>query len=185
MAGLPTSDRRRFRAGSLLGAVALMLAAACGSAQSERTEHTLRLDDPDNRPAASIEDVGWLVGNWEGEAFGQSFEEVWNPPSGGSMAGFFKLMDGDDVGMYEMLVLLEDEGSLSLRVKHFTKDFIAWEDKEDYVEFKLVRIDPDAIHFSGLSFYRIDENRTDGYIAMRTDDGVREEKLTYRRRESD
>ncbi len=44
-------------------------------AQSQRTEHTFKLDNPDDRPPATLDDVSWLVGNWAGEAFGGTFEE--------------------------------------------------------------------------------------------------------------
>lgn len=164
---------------SLLSILATVALAA--NAQSPRTEHTFQLDG-DTRPPATLEDVAWLVGSWEGEAFGERFEEVWNPASGGSMVGMFKLMSGEDVGFYELMLLVEEEGSLSLKVKHFNPDFSAWEEKKDYVDFKLVKVGPDAAHFSGLSFYRRGNDAIDGYIVMRASDGtIREEKLVYRR----
>jgi hypothetical protein len=71
---------------------------------------------------------------------------------------------------------------LSLKVKHFNADFTAWEEKGDFVDFRLVKLEPDAIHFSGLSFYKRDDNGFDGYIVLRNASGVREEKLVYARR---
>ncbi len=165
----------------LTGTLALFVLAHSACAQSQRTEHTYQLDDPENRPAATLDDVAWMVGNWEGEAFGQTFEEHWNPPSAGSMIGFFKLMSGDDVSFYELLLLVEEEGSLSLKVKHFNADFTAWEDKGDYVDFRYIMSDDDAVHFSGISFYRIDDDNMVAYIVFRSGDDVREEKLVYRR----
>ena len=150
-------------------------------AQTQRTEHTYALDDSGNRPAATLEDVAWLVGNWSGEAFGGQFEEHWNPPTAGSMIGFFKLLENGEVAFYELLLLVEEEGSLSLKVKHFNGDFTAWEDKADYVTFRFIRAEEDAIHFSGFSFYRIDADTMHGYIVFRNGEQVREEKLVYRR----
>jgi hypothetical protein len=161
--------------------LALLLVSHAVLAQSPRTEHTFQLDDTETRPAATLDDVSWLVGNWSGEAFGSTFEESWNPPSAGSMIGFFKLMDGSDVVFYELLLLVEEEGSLSLKVKHFNADFTAWEDKADYVTFRYIKSDGNAIHFSGISFYRIDDNTMHGYIVFHNGDDVREEKLVYRR----
>jgi hypothetical protein len=125
--------------------------------------------------------VSWLVGNWSGEAFGNTFEEGWNPASAGSMIGFFKLMDGDEVAFYELLLLVEEEGSLSLKVKHFNADFTAWEDKADYVTFRYVKSDDDAIHFSGVSFYRIDVDTMHAYLVLRSGEEISEEQLVYRR----
>lgn len=150
-------------------------------AQSLRTEHTFKLDDVDSRPAAGLEDVSWLVGSWSGEAFGNTFEEVWNAPSAASMVGMWKLLDGEQVVFYELMLLVEEEGSLSLKVKHFNADLTAWEDKEDYVRFRLVKISEHEVHFSGLSFVRIDENEIHGFLALNHEGEVREEKLVYRR----
>ena len=162
--------------------VILLTVATGASTQSLRTEHTYRLDDPERRPAATLADVGWLVGSWTGEAFGDTFEEVWNPPSVGSMVGMFKLLKGNAVAFYELLLLVEEEGSLSLKVKHFNDDFSAWEEKEDYVDFRLVRIEEDAIHFSGISFYRVDDDEMHAYLVLHDDDKTWEEKLVYHRR---
>ena len=166
-----------------LGLAALLLCLT-GNAASDSTApaKTYRLDDSGQRPAAVLADVEWLAGSWIGTAFGQRFEQVWNPASAGSMVGMFKLYGDEGVNFYELLLIIEEEGSLALRVKHFTPEFVAWEDKEDYVSFPLVRIDPDAIHFSGLSFYRTDDNTMEAYLAMRSDAGIREEKLLYQRR---
>jgi len=177
------------RAGQNLVCIAVVLAwfglADFGNAQSLRTEHTYVLDDPSSRPAASLEDVSWLVGSWTGTAFGNAFEEVWNPPSAGSMLGMFKVLDEDEVSFYELVLLVEEEGSLSLKVKHFHSDFTAWEEKEDYVRFRLVKIADNAVYFSGLSFHRVGDNEMHGYLALRDEGKVWEEKLVYRRRNED
>jgi len=166
-----------------LASVLIFAASNIAAAQSVLTEHTFKLDDADSRPAATLEDVSWLVGSWTGEAFGSTFEEVWNPPSAGSMIGMWKLLDGDKVNFYELLLLAEEEDSLSIKVKHFGADFIAWEDKEDYLRFRLVKIEQDAVYFSGLSFERINDNEIHGYIVIYKDGKAREEKMIYRRNE--
>ncbi len=162
-----------------------LLMSGTALAQSPRTEHTFQLDDPANQPPATLEDVGWLVGDWVGTAFGAEIEEVWNPPSAGSMVGLFKVIHNDEVSFYEIMLLVEEEGSLNLKVKHFNADFSAWEEKDEHVTFRLVAIEEDAIHFSGLSFYRTGPDAFVGYIAMRYGDEVREEILEYRRRGTD
>ena len=146
-----------------------------------RTEHTFALVDGEARPAATLDDAALLVGHWEGTAFGSRFEAVWNPPSANSMVGLFKLFKDDEVAFYELLQITVQEGSLSLKVKHFSQDFIAWEEKDDFVEFSLVKIDEDALHFGGLSFYRRSNDAMDGYIVMKNAEGIREEPLVYTR----
>lgn len=153
-------------------------------AQTAKTEHTFKLDPSTPRPKANLKDVDWLVGDWVGTAFGKQFEEVWNPASAGSMVGMYKLFDNEKITFYELLLLVEEEGSLSLKVKHFSADFHAWEDKEEFINFKLVKIEPNAIHFSGLSFYRDGPDKINGYIVFKDKQGeVTEERMIYERRE--
>ncbi len=168
---------------SIISLVVLIVFGAPNSvhAQPPRTEHTYKLDDAESRPPATLENVSWLVGSWSGEAFGSTFEEVWNPPSAGSMIGLWKLLNDGQVVFYEIMLIVEEEGSLSLKVKHFNADFTAWEDKEDYVRFRFVKYETDAVHFEGLSFYRIDENTMHAFIVMKHEGNVREEKMVYRR----
>lgn len=163
---------------------ALVLAIATGNAdaQSARTEHTFKLDDPDDRPPATLANASWLAGSWSGEAFGDTFEEVWNPPSAGSMVGMFKLLKDDQVAFYELMLLVEEEESLSLKVRHVNPDFTAWEEKEHYVDFRFVKAGEDVIHFSGISFYRISDDEIHAYLVMHDKGKSWEEKMIYRRR---
>jgi hypothetical protein len=151
-------------------------------AAEPRTEHTYQLEDNETRPAATLSDASWLVGSWTGTAFGQNFEETWNPASADSMVGMFKLMGDDGVAFYEILLMNVDDGSLSLKVKHFNADFTAWEEKGDFVNFQLVKLEDDALHFSGISFYKRGEDLIDGYIVMKQGEDVREHHLSYKRR---
>ncbi len=166
----------------ILAVIFLATVAISGTAAEPKTEHTYQLAKGEQRPTATIEDAGWLVGSWTGTAFGQSFEEVWNPPSAGTMVGFFKLYGDDGVAFYELLLLSAEEGSLSLKVKHFNADFTAWEAKADYVDFRLVKKEDGALHFGGISFYRRGDDSIDGYIVMKNGDEVREHHLRYERR---
>ncbi len=165
--------------------IAVLLLIATGvSAQSQRTEHTFKLDDPENLPRATLADAAMLIGSWTGTAFGGTIEEVWNPPSAGSMVGLFKLMHDGNVTLYEIMLIAEEEGTISLKVKHFDPDFSAWEEKGDYVNFRFIRAEDDAVHFSGISFYRISDDEMHAYLVMRHGEEIREEKIVYKKRPS-
>jgi len=154
----------------------LLLSFSTG-AEIKHTAHTYKLGDKERQPKATIHDADWLVGSWRGKAFGSNFEEVWNPVSANTMVGMFKVYD-DEKGVlfYELMLLIEEDESLSLLVKHFSADFTAWEDKKEFVKFKLVKLEEKAIHFSGLSFYQLSPNKIDGYIVFKNNDGsIKEE----------
>jgi len=161
--------------------LAVISTAAAWSAEP-RTEHTYQLEPGETPPTATLDDASWLVGSWSGTAFGQNFEEAWNPPSAGTMIGLFKLYGDDGVAFYELLQLSVEDDTLSLKVKHFNADFTAWEDKSDFVDFRLVRKEENALHFGGLSFYKRDDDAIDGYIVMRNGEDLVEHHLKYERR---
>jgi hypothetical protein len=169
----------RIRVGIALIGVTL---AGTAWAAEPRTEHTYQLAPDEARPAATLDDASWLVGSWSGTAFGSNFEAVWNPPSAGTMIGLFKLFGDDGVSFYEILLLSIEEGTLSLKVKHFNSDFSAWEDKQDYHNFRLVKKEKDALHFGGISFYKRGDDAMDGYIVMRSAENIQEHHLKYQRR---
>lgn len=161
----------------------LLFAGVLAGAAEPRTENTFELSDGEERPAATLADAAFLVGLWSGTAFGEKMEESWSAPTGGSMVGTFKLFDGDDPAMYELMLLTVEDGTLNLKVKHFNADFTAWEDKPDYVNFKLVKLSANELHFGGISFYKRDDDHLDGYIVMRNKDGVSEQHMAYERQE--
>lgn len=150
-----------------------------------RTEHTYAVNADGSRPAATLADASWLVGSWTGTGFGQRFDEVWTAPSADSMVGLFKLYGDDGVAFYEILLLTVEDGTLSLKVRHFNADFTAWEEKDEFVNFRLVRVAENELHFGGLSFYRRSDDRIDGYIVMRNGDELTEHHLVYSRSDSD
>lgn len=168
---------------SIPGTLAATLLALPGLtlAAEPRTEHTYQLAEGEERPAATLEAASFLVGNWVGTAFGERAEESWTAPSGGTMVGTFKLFSGDEPSMYEIMLLSVEDGTLSLKVKHFNADFTAWEEKPDYINFKLVAFSEGELHFGGLSFYQRGDDRIEGYIVMRNGEEVTEVPMVYER----
>jgi hypothetical protein len=162
----------------------LLLSPAMLSAAEPETEHLYRLADGEQHPEATLEDANWLIGSWTGTAFGKRFEEVWNPPSAGSMVGMFKLFGDDGVAMYELMVMTVEDGTLSLKIRHFNPDFTAWEDKTEDVTLRLVKKDDDALHFGTISFYRRSDDRIDAYVLFRKGDEVFEQPIAYERTRS-
>src|SRR5210317_214778 len=98
----------------LLGSALALTSVAF--AQTAQTEHTYKLDDAESRVPGTLDDVAWIVGSWAGEGFGGTFEETWNAASLGTMVGMFKVMGDGEISFYELMLLVEEEGSLALKV---------------------------------------------------------------------
>jgi hypothetical protein len=158
--------------------------SAQGSARpAGQTPNTLSLAQGAPRPAARVADLAWLSGTWTGEGLGGQIDEVWSAPGGGAMVGHFRLIKDGKPVFYEILTLLESEGSVELRLKHVNPDMTGWEEKAGFVTFKLVKHDASGAYFSGLTFRRVNDDVMEGYLALRdrSTGTVREEKFLYRR----
>lgn len=104
-------------------------------------------------PPASLGQMGWLVGQWEGEGIGGApAMESWLPPVGGTMVGTFVQEDADGSILFtEHMYLMQDNGSLTLKLKHFNADLTGWEEKDDTLAFRLVAIEECAAYFNALT----------------------------------
>src|SRR3546814_4270715 len=65
-------------------------------------------------PAATVDDLGWLAGDWASEADGRWPEESWAPPRGGVMLGHSRSGRGEELRESEFIRIARgDDGALS------------------------------------------------------------------------
>jgi len=166
----------------LILVAAVLLAPVSGTAQEKLTDNTFKAAPGQSPPPATLADVAWLEGSWRGIGLGGLVEEIWSAPAGGSMMGMFRLLVDGAAVFYEFELIVEDKGSLLLRLKHFNRDFSGWEEKVESVDFPLVWKDGRNMHFEGLSFQPRGDDTLTVYVAIRTrDGGYREEVFSYTR----
>jgi len=150
--------------------------------QIKHTENTLKLADSQTSGPATIGDMAWLAGNWTGTGLDGVSEEIWSKPVGGIMIGTYRLLKDNKPVFYEMLMLVEKEGTLVLRLKHFDPNFVGWEEKDKTYDFKFVSKSGKRMNFSGLTFERSGDRELRIYLAMRQKDGtVNEETFIMKR----
>ena len=131
----------------------------------QHSEHTLKMAEGAKPPSAKIEDLAWLTGYWQGEGLGGQCEEAWGAPIEDRMFGWFSMRKEGELVFSEAMTVVEVDGGLVMRIKHFDADFVGWESKEDYVSFPLVRLEPQIAYFSGLTFKRV-EDRLEIYLVL-------------------
>lgn len=136
---------------------ALPLLAGLWTAAPLAAQET-RVGDPGSvSPAATVAAAQWLVGQWSGTGIGGAeAHESWLTPSGDTMVGTFVQETPEGGIMFtEHMYLMEYEGSLVVRLKHFNPDLTGWEEKDGMVTFRLLAAEPCALYFSALT-YRCD-----------------------------
>lgn len=162
--------------------ISVLTLAISAVAQTRNTDNTLKLDEGRSIEKTSIADMAWLAGNWTGRGLGGVSEELWSKPNGGVMMGSYRLIKDGKPVFYEMLLMMEVEGTLVLRIKHFHPNFVGWEEKDKTVDFKFVKKDGNRMYFSGLTFEQKSRNELNIYLALRSKDGnVREEAFLMKR----
>ncbi|MBU3005626.1 DUF6265 family protein [Paraglaciecola arctica] len=132
-------------------------------------------------PTASIEDVDWISGYWQGEIWGGQFEEIWSKPAAGSMMASFKFTESDQVKFYELLTISEHQGSLLLQLKHFSDDLKGWEEKDQSMNFKLVRLTDNAVFFEGYTYKLINHNEIHVFVVVENGGKKQETKFVFKR----
>lgn len=151
-------------------------------AQEQNTANTLKRSEDTPPEKASIEDMAWLAGAWKGEGLGGVSEEIWSAPDGGAMMGVYRLIKNGETVFYEMVTLVEEENSLTLRLKHFDADLTAWEEKEETVDFPFVKQSEGRFYFEGLTFAPHGDSTMTIYVALGDGRGnVQESKFRFRR----
>lgn len=145
-------------------------------------QNTISWNEGMNSPEATLKHVEWMTGHWKGEAFGGIAEEIWSPPLGGSMMFSFKLVANGTVSFYELGHIKETEGTLLLQLKHFSGDLAGWEEKEDTVDFKLVKIEDNKVFFDDFTLERVSDQEVNLYVVIGSKDGTLEEvQFNYKR----
>ena len=134
-------------------------------------------------PSARLADLGWIVGSWEGEGIaGAPAIEAWSPAAAGQIPGHFRQLKPDgSVMFYEFLALVEKDGSLMLRLKHFNADLSGWEEKAVVREFPLTKVTRDRWEFSGITYQREGRSRMTVTVLIRNADKS-QELLTFKLR---
>ena len=140
-------------------------------------QHTLSLKDGQSSPKATLNDIAWLAGHWQGEALGGTTEEIWAPPLGGSMMGAFKLVSNNEVNFYEIMTIRETSGTILLQLKHFHSDLKGWETQDETVDFPLVKVTPGKIYFDEFTIERVDGNTLHIYVVIESNTGEQSETL--------
>jgi hypothetical protein len=162
--------------------VAALLISPTAYAQEKQTEHTLKLSAGQKSPPATIAEMAWLTGHWTGNALSGLTEELWTPPRDGVILGTFRLIINGKPIIYEILTVVEENGSLVIRLKHFDAKLVGWEEKDKPVEFKFVGKKDDVIHFEGMAFKPEGKDNVTVYLAIGNKDGsIREETFRYTR----
>jgi len=110
--------------------------------------------------------IAWAQGSWKTSVDGDYLDEFWSPPQADSMIGMFRWSKKDRLWMSEMLSIVTEGETIVLRVKHFDRAMVGWEERDKPITLPLIRQTADESVFE-------------------TDDKAHLVRLTYRKTGSD
>jgi hypothetical protein len=99
----------------------------------------------------SLSDLAWMAGSWQAEGPGPVSEEVWLPPAGDNMIGMWRLVADGKARVYEFLTLTQEAEGPVLRLRHFDRALVGWEEKDKPLVLPLVRQGAREASFEGLA----------------------------------
>jgi hypothetical protein len=105
-----------------------------------RTAETLTSEPPPPPPVvlATIAQVSWISGDWNGALGTSAVEERWSPGNGGAMIGTSRTLRGDVMTQFEFLCISERNGTLV---------YTAMPNAGAQTDFTLTKIDADGATF--------------------------------------
>ena len=156
-----------------------LLLAAAAPASVQETRAAVPGAAP---PPARIADLAWLTGSWEGEGISGPARETYLAPMGGQIAGHFTQTRGDGIWFYELITIVEQNGSLAYRLRHFNGDLTAWEDRAVVHSFPLVAVENGAWYFDGLTVRRDGEDGMVGAVMIAGRGGTPPQEVVFRYR---
>lgn len=147
------------------------------SLHSLMAQNTIRLEAGQASPAATLQDVKWISGNWVADSsFGYS-EENWGIPSGNTMMFCFKMMRDNAVYFYELGHIEQKDNTILLKIRHFNAALqpIAQSMQE---EFRLVKIEKDRVCFEGITYEKSDNGMN---VYVYEEDAKKELKFEFKK----
>jgi len=101
------------------------------------------------QPAASIDQLDWMTGNWAGQLGPNQLEENWIATEGGSIAAMVRMTGNDATSMFEMITIEEMGGTLVLHIQQFDPGFEPR--TESAQEMILEEITDNSVRFRAVS----------------------------------
>jgi len=93
----------------------------------------------------------------------------------------FKHIAEGKVNFYELGHIRELDETLIYELKHFSGDLKGWEDKDEKVVAKLVKIEGNRAYFDDFTFERLSDDEINIYVVIEGKEKTEEVTFNYKR----
>lgn len=116
---------------------------------------------------ASLNDLSFMAGNWTLQHKWGYMQEIWSKPMGDNMVSVFRCVKDGKVVFYEFMTIEQSEKGPVLKLRHFNKGSIGWEDKDKPYLMPATSIEKDKVVFTSedqkvrISYTRLSPQKMD------------------------
>lgn len=110
--------------------------------------------------------LNFMSGKWTGSMAWGDMEEYWSEAMGDNMVCAFRCVKDGKAVFYEFIVIEQSESGVpTMKLRHFGRGNIAWEEKDKPYEYPLVKLEKNKAVFESadnktrLIYERIDANQ--------------------------
>ncbi|WP_221029256.1 DUF6265 family protein [Actomonas aquatica] len=127
-------------------------------------------DAPAIPPPATLADLAWLVGAWQGALDDNHQEAYVFPAAAGQLPGFARGWTPSGGFLFsEANTFVEIDGTLEYRVKHFTPEFHGVEPRDGYERHRLLAHTGNTWFFENITFRRDDDHHHTVAVRIQAD----------------
>ena len=85
------------------------------------------------------------------------------------------------VSYYESGHIQQLDDSLILQLKHFDGNLMGWEERDETIDFKLVKLEPNKVFFEGLTMEKISDDQMNVWVLIEENGSSEEILFAYER----
>ncbi|MES2062171.1 MAG: DUF6265 family protein [Bacteroidota bacterium] len=99
---------------------------------------------------ATIKDLAFMAGTWTLKHEWGDMEEFWGPPMGDNMVSTFRCVKDGKIVFYEFMAIEQSDSIPILKLRHFNKGSIGWEDKDKPYLMPVIKLTTNEVVFESL-----------------------------------
>jgi hypothetical protein len=99
---------------------------------------------------ASVHDLAFMAGTWTLKHEWGDMEEFWGPPMGDNMVSTFRCVKDGKIVFYEFMVIEQSDNGPVMKLRHFNKGSIGWEDKDKPYLMPVIKLTANEVVFQSL-----------------------------------
>lgn len=104
-----------------------------------------------NAAAVGLDDLAFLEGHWQAEAFGGTIEEFWLPAHGDVVHCVFRAASDGATSFSEYVQVTLEGEQVVMRFAHFRPDYTTWEGDGPVMELRLATARAGFLRFEAMN----------------------------------